>query len=424
NSLNSNINLIEEKISRLSSKQYLDFKSLKSLDQQNEHEISQPNNLSLFNTNVDLNSNYLSPRNSFNNSQNSRHSSKSNKSKNSGLLSVQEIVDQESDVKIVTKESVYEKLTENNDSKSNNINLMKNKDDSVGENLQKAEEKQPDKPLNVRYPTKLRQAKVKNPNKEAQKKKKSLNDLSENLKENIKKNSEEKKLNLNNQKNRNLNQPITNLNNIGQEIKNENLTDKLDSYIDDYEDINRGRSVSPKIEPDLNSLRNEEFNLDFKKLAQFDDNGDHNIRTISNEPAKINKFMPKNLNFLNFDLNITRAFTFSYYTLPLNYIKFNRKLILIKENIDIIKRLVCVGKPSKKSQMKPFQSLNQEIKFYENLFEKLHNGKKSKDSPIKIKGDLFYLIYALLDDILKLANGLDENFQIGGLCPNEIFLLK
>ncbi|CAF0991883.1 unnamed protein product [Brachionus calyciflorus] len=55
NSLNSNINLIEEKTSRLSSKQYLDFKSFKSLDQQNENEILEPNNLSLFNSNLDSN---------------------------------------------------------------------------------------------------------------------------------------------------------------------------------------------------------------------------------------------------------------------------------------------------------------------------------------------------------------------------------
>ena len=93
--------------------------------------------------------------------------------------------------------------------------------------------------------------------------------------------------NLNSEQILDLNWQESNLNNVGHEPKNLNLTDKqydiLESYIDSYKDINQDQSIPSIKNSDLKSLQNEEFNLDFQKIADFDGYGDQNIKTFSNE---------------------------------------------------------------------------------------------------------------------------------------------
>ena len=203
-----------------------------------------------------------------------------------------------------------------------------------------------------------------------------------------------------------------NLNNFVEEKKsNVNTSKKEINNLFPKESIITNKYLNDEnftIEKDQNSIKSESK---FKKIFLSE-----------KQEAKIfNRFVPKKFS-LNFDLNITRAFTFSYFRLPKQHDDLNKKILIFKQNYDLIKRFVKKDKKNKSTSNKNnFLTNEQQIKFFEEFFKKL-SPFRSKTSPIKVETQTIELLNLMLEDILKKIESFDDSFQYGQFCQTENFI--
>lgn len=192
-------------------------------------------------------------------------------------------------------------------------------------------------------------------------------------------------------------------------LENKSSEKNLIKNIDSFQDISENKKLT------------DEFNK-----ATKEENGDNKIRIenkfekkkSSENSKKPDRFIPKNF-FLNFDLNITRAFTFSYFTLPKHYENLNRKIYLFEQNYDLIKRFVKNNKTKSLSQSKDkFKNDEELVTFFEEYFKKL-SPSKNKLSPIRVEAEIINILNSMLDDILNNLKYYDDSFTYGNICQSE-----
>lgn len=198
--------------------------------------------------------------------------------------------------------------------------------------------------------------------------------------------------------------------------------------------VEETKSIEDTLKKEINNSYPKESigtnkNLDDENLKTQNDrnsikpeNKIKNLILSEKQETKIfNRFMPKNFS-LNFDLNITRAFTFSYFSLPKQQDDLNKKILIFKQNYDLIKRFVKNEKTKKSmSNLNNFLTNEQQIKFFEEFFKKL-SPFRNKTSPIKVETQTIKLLNLMLEDILKKIELLDESFQYGQFCQTENFI--
>lgn len=143
---------------------------------------------------------------------------------------------------------------------------------------------------------------------------------------------------------------------------------------------------------EISFANNNLINSNVQKLAenelknQNSDGSPKEDDQLNKFKSNIDKFLPTyKSNFKNFlpSLNITRAFTFSYFKLPVQHLQYNANIKRLNDNFEIIQKIVCKPGNGKKIDLQNLQDKYAQNKNLlddqlDKIFDKLQVNKNKK----------------------------------------------